>query len=277
MAGGGLPRRRVRRLRPPRPVDRLRSRPRRPTSPSRSIRGANTLGAGAPRAAAARPRRALRAAADRAHAPSVSLVGRGIRAILHELGPVLEVVRGAEDPPGDASRPATSTSPSSSTRIRAERLVRQLHALLFGPAARRARSSGRPGRAVREPPSDAAPETGAASGGGTRRDELLALARSGGPALRLRRARRCDARRRRAPRPSRAVDRVFYALKANSSPGRPARASHAAGLGFECVSAPELEHVLAPVPGPRRASASSSRPTSRRARSTPRLRDRAPG
>jgi diaminopimelate decarboxylase/aspartate kinase len=40
----------------------------------------------------------------------------------------------------------------------------------------------------------------------------------------------------------RSLDRVFYSIKANHHPDVLARFA-AAGLGFECVSAPELEHV----------------------------------
>ena len=45
-----------------------------------------------------------------------------------------------------------------------------------------------------------------------------------------------------AVRGLRAVDRVFYSVKANCFPGVLARFADA-GLGFECVSVPELEHV----------------------------------
>jgi diaminopimelate decarboxylase/aspartate kinase len=44
------------------------------------------------------------------------------------------------------------------------------------------------------------------------------------------------------------VARVFYALKANPHP-EVLRTAAAAGLGFECVSRAEVEHVLASVPG----------------------------
>lgn len=43
------------------------------------------------------------------------------------------------------------------------------------------------------------------------------------------------------------LDRVFFSIKANNHPEVLAR-FHAAGLGFECVSAPELEHVKALFP-----------------------------
>ena len=43
-------------------------------------------------------------------------------------------------------------------------------------------------------------------------------------------------------------DRVFYSVKANAHAGVLARLE-AAGLGFECVSAPELEHVASLFPG----------------------------
>src|SRR4029077_17780504 len=40
-----------------------------------------------------------------------------------------------------------------------------------------------------------------------------------------------------------AADRVLYSIKANNPPGV-LRLFHSLGLGFECVSAAELEHVL---------------------------------
>ena len=43
-------------------------------------------------------------------------------------------------------------------------------------------------------------------------------------------------------------DRVFYSVKANNHPEVLAR-FESAGLGFECVSAPELEHVASLFPG----------------------------
>lgn len=43
-------------------------------------------------------------------------------------------------------------------------------------------------------------------------------------------------------------DRVFYSVKANACPGVLAR-FEALGIGFECVSAPELEHVTKLFPG----------------------------
>lgn len=43
-------------------------------------------------------------------------------------------------------------------------------------------------------------------------------------------------------------DRVFYSVKANHHPAVLARFA-ALGIGFECVSLPELEHVLRHVPG----------------------------
>ena len=80
----------------------------------------------------------------------------------------------------------------------------------------------------------------------TRRDDLLAVAAHGTPryvydlaTVRARaRALACVA----------AVDRRFFALKANPHPAI-LRTLEAEGFGFECVSLAEVEHVLATLPG----------------------------
>ena len=174
---------------------------------------------------------------------SLSLVGRGIRAILHELGPVLEAFEELK-----VHLVTQSASDLNLTFLvdeeQSERLVRQLHGLLFGHKGESALfgptwselfgesgggGAGPAARVVARPPARAAGARGRARAG-------LRL-RRGDPALGAASLRALDA-----------VDRVFYSLKANCHPGV-LRVFHDAGLGFECVSAAELDHVLALFPG----------------------------
>jgi bifunctional diaminopimelate decarboxylase / aspartate kinase len=172
---------------------------------------------------------------------SLSLVGRGIRAILHEIGPVLEVFEEMK-----VHLVTQSASDLNLTFVvdedQAERLVRKLHGLLFqhqteGPLF------GPTWEELHARPDGAAGEE-AVQGAGEwwrqRREDLLALAAAEGPlyvydAASLHRA-------ATAVRGLRTVDRVFYSVKANCCPGVLACLADA-GLGFECVSVPELEHV----------------------------------
>jgi diaminopimelate decarboxylase/aspartate kinase len=174
---------------------------------------------------------------------SLSLVGRGIRAILHELGPVMEAF--------EELKVHLLTQSASDLNLTfvvdeepSERLIRQLHGLLF---ARKGESalfgptwSELSGGAAEEVPVHPSAWWHA------RRSELLDLAAERGPVYAY------DAATLRAGAESlRALDavaRVFYSLKANCHPGV-LRVLHDAGLGFECVSAAELDHVLALFPG----------------------------
>jgi diaminopimelate decarboxylase/aspartate kinase len=174
---------------------------------------------------------------------SLSLVGRGIRAILHELGPVLEAF--------EELKVYLMTQSASDLNLTflvdeepSERLIRQLHGLLFGAKGESA-LFGPTWSELFGPPSDAVPEA-AADWWRARRGELLEIARGAGPvyvyaAPELRAA-------AAALRGLDAVDRLFYAVKANCHPGV-LRVFHEEGLGFECVSAAELDHVLALFPG----------------------------
>ncbi len=179
---------------------------------------------------------------------ALSLVGRGIRAILHELAPVLELF--------EELRVHLLTQSASDLNLtfvvdeeESDRLARDLHGLLFqhqvdqsgagalfGPTWEELRA---------ERPAAAAP-AGPEPWWAARREELLALARERGPlyvydAASLEEA----ARSLLALAP---VARVLYAVKANWHPGVLALFARL-GLGFECVSAAELEHVVATLPG----------------------------
>lgn len=178
-----------------------------------------------------------------AQAASLSLVGRGIRAILHELGPVMEAFEELK-----VHLLTQSASDLNLTFVvdeeQSERLIRQLHGLLF---ARKGESalfgatwSELSGGAEEEVPAHPSAWWHA------RRSELLDLAAERGPVYAY------DAATLRSAAESlRALDavaRVFYSVKANCHPGV-LRVLHDAGIGFECVSAAELDHVLALFPG----------------------------
>ncbi len=174
---------------------------------------------------------------------SLSLVGRGIRTILHELGPLLEAF--AE------LKVHLMTQSASDLNLtfyvdeeQSERLVRQLHGLLFDRTAETpllgptwSELSGAP--AASEGAAPAAAD--GAAWWRQRSAPLLALAAQHG-ALFVYDAETLQ-RSARSLAALESIDRVFYALKANNHAGV-LRLFHAQGLGFECVSAAELEHVL---------------------------------
>ncbi|MFY9824694.1 MAG: bifunctional aspartate kinase/diaminopimelate decarboxylase [Thermoanaerobaculia bacterium] len=173
---------------------------------------------------------------------SLSLVGRGIRAILHELGPVLEAF--------EELKIHLVTQAASDLNLtflvdedQSERLVRQLHGLLFGHQVE--------GPIFGPTWSELFGSEGEAPGGATtewwrnRRHELLDLAATRGPVYAY------DAETLRASAAAlgslTAVDRLFYSLKANANP-EVLRVFAAEGLSFECVSAAELDHVRSLFP-----------------------------
>jgi bifunctional diaminopimelate decarboxylase / aspartate kinase len=173
---------------------------------------------------------------------SLSLVGRGIRAILHELGPVLEAFEELK-----IHLVTQAASDLNLTFIvdedQSERLVRQLHGLLFGHQVE--------GPVFGPTWSELFGREGEAPGGAAtewwrgRRQELLDLASERGPvyvydSVTLRAA-------ATALRSLTAIDRLFYSLKANAN-REVLRVFHEADLSFECVSAAELDHVLALFP-----------------------------
>jgi diaminopimelate decarboxylase/aspartate kinase len=173
---------------------------------------------------------------------AVSLVGRNIRAILHRLGDALELF--------EEQKIYLVTQAANDLNItfvidedQGDRLVSRLHEIairkmtvdrvlgptweeLYGAPARPA-VLGRPWWE-------------------TRRGELLALARDHGAAFVYDRGTLLDKARALKNLPG--TDNVFYALKANWHPGI-LRIFHDAGLGFDCVSQAEVEHVLQTLPG----------------------------
>jgi diaminopimelate decarboxylase/aspartate kinase len=176
---------------------------------------------------------------------SISLVGRGIRGILHELSPVLEVF--------EEMKVHLMTQAASDLNLtfvvdedQSERLVRQLHGLLFGHQHESAVFGPTWGEIFQDEEAEPAISTGEGEWWHERRSELLSLAAERGPVY-VYDAESLD-RAAGAVLSLDAFDRVFYSIKANCHPGVLAR-FEALGLGFECVSAPELEHVSALFPG----------------------------
>ncbi len=174
---------------------------------------------------------------------SVSLVGRGIRTLLHRLGPALAVFEAEQ-----IHLVSQAASDLNLTFVvdedQALRLVRELHALLFAGEADA--TFGPSWRELRDG-IQAVPPTARTPWWVTRRAALLALAEeSGGSPRYVYDGATVDASAA-ALRGLRSVDRVFYALKANSNPDI-LRRIHAAGLGFECVSPGEMARVREVVP-----------------------------
>ncbi len=171
---------------------------------------------------------------------AVSLVGRGIRAILHELGPAFELF---EDHRihllSQAANDLNLTVVVDEEQ--AHRLVEQLHVLMmtrysegsvFGPTWQQLHGD------IAE---EARPWTPPTPWWVHRRDELLAIAARDSAAYvydlpSIRQA--IDGLKRLPP-----VSAVFYAMKANSNRDV-LRCVHDAGVNFECVSPGEIGRVL---------------------------------
>ena len=172
---------------------------------------------------------------------SVSLVGRNIRGILHQLGEAFELF--AEQRVYLLSQAANDLNFSFVVdEAQGDRLVNELHERLIRPV--RAGSVlgptweelfARPDR----------PSAAARAWWRTRRAELLALAEQHecayvyDPTVITARA--------RALKALTAVDRVLYSMKANPN-AQILRLLAAEGLAFECVSRGEIEHLLDAVP-----------------------------
>lgn len=180
---------------------------------------------------------------------AVSLVGHNIRAILHQLGPALELFE--EQKIYLMSQAASDLNMTFVVaEDQADRLVRQLHALVFGDRT----TDELIGPTWRELfQDDASTPSGVAGARGwwrEQREGLLELAASRDGATYV-----CD----RATLEGAvedllgltAVDRVFFAIKANPNPAILELFARK-GLCFECVSPGELDHV-AQVLGDERA------------------------
>lgn len=174
---------------------------------------------------------------------TISLVGRRIRAILHRLGPALAVFE--EQKVHLVSQAASDLNFSVVVdEDQCERLVRSLHWLLFQELAHDP-AFGPPWSSLAEVDKPAAPAPQHRPWWHDARDALLAEAARGTPAY-VYHAPTLDAAAERLCALEH-VDRVFYAIKANPHPDI-LRRFDARGLGFECVSPQEIEHVFTTLP-----------------------------
>ncbi len=172
---------------------------------------------------------------------AVSLVGRHIRAILHQLGPALEVFESQK-----IHLLSQAASDLNLTVVveeeQADRLVHKLHALLFGDEL----TSTNLGPTWRETFETEAHEAEVEKiWWRDSADSLIKIADQATPAFVYHGAGIDGAVQRL--KGLRSVDRVFYAMKANDAPVILSRLE-AHGIGFECVSAGEIRHLLKHCP-----------------------------
>ena len=169
----------------------------------------------------------------------VSLVGQKIRAMLHEIGPALEVFQ--ENRIHLLSQAASDLNLSFVVDAeQAQRLVKNLHALLISPPE----TDGVFGETWEELARDAsaaAPVVEVQPWWLIRRDELIGIAREKVSAYVYDRSAVAEAVARLKGLQS--VDQVFYAIKANSNP-EVLKVVHEGGMNFEVVSPGEIDLVL---------------------------------
>lgn len=173
---------------------------------------------------------------------AISLVGRHIRAILHQLGPTLELF--------EEHRIYLLSQASNDLNFtfvvdeeQAPRLVRQLHELLIGKHGR-AVYLGPSWEEIFAPASD---EKRAADYWWKKeREQLLQIGVQEGASYVYHRP--TLQQRAEELKQIGSVDRIFYAIKANAHP-EVLRTFYEMGLGFECVSPGEIAHVRELFPG----------------------------
>jgi diaminopimelate decarboxylase/aspartate kinase len=172
----------------------------------------------------------------------VSLVGRNIRSVFHQLGSALEVF--AEQKIHLITQAANDLNLIFVVdEEQAERLMRELHGQIFGQRVRD-ELLGPSWKELFEKDED---EKSAhrRSWWHDRRGELIALAGKHSP-LYVYDEKTIERSIENLTRLE-AVDRVFYSIKANAYSAI-LRKVHDAGLGFECVSAGEVEHLFTQFP-----------------------------
>ncbi|HEX4377401.1 MAG TPA: bifunctional aspartate kinase/diaminopimelate decarboxylase [Steroidobacteraceae bacterium] len=173
---------------------------------------------------------------------SVSLVGRNIRAILHQLGEAFVLF--SDQRIYLLSQAANDLNFTFVVdEDQGDRLVGDLHERLIEPV-RQGSILGPTWQQLFAPP--AAPRSAASSWWRAKRDRLLALAETHESAYvyDLQVVREAAQRLRSL----KSVDRVLYAMKANPNPAI-LQLLAAEGVDFDCVSRGEVEHLLANVPG----------------------------
>ena len=174
---------------------------------------------------------------------SISLVGRQIRSILHQLGGVLGLFE--EQQIHLMSQAASDLNLTFVVNEdQATRLVSRMHAQLFAHQAE---------GALYGPTWDALFDGGSRSSirirswWRTRREDMLSLhSQTGDEAIFVLDPHSIDDAAARLNAMD-ALDRRFYAIKANAHPAVLKRL-HQAGFGFECVSPGELNHIRALFP-----------------------------
>lgn len=171
---------------------------------------------------------------------AVSLVGTGIRSILHRLGPALAFF--AEPQVYMVTQSASDLNLTFIVDERhATRLVQSIHGLLFDDV-RPGPIFGRTWSAIQKEEKPTAP---ARPWWLDAREDLLNVDLDEGPVYVYDRASIQAAARRL--RGLRSIDRVFYAMKANSHTGI-LKLLADEGLGFECVSPGEMDRVFETLP-----------------------------
>lgn len=167
----------------------------------------------------------------------VSLVGRKIRALLHEIGPALQVFE--EHRIHLVSQAANDLNLSFVVEEgQSHRLLKKLHASLVRPPQNDPVFGPTWSELQHEPSSV---ETASEPWWALKRDRLLEIgaAESSAYVYDLETVRGACRRLTGLTH----VDRVCYAIKANNQPDV-LRTVHDAGLNFECVSPGEIDHVL---------------------------------
>ena len=173
---------------------------------------------------------------------AVSLVGRNVRSVLPRLGPALEVF---EDKKIHLLSQAASDLNLCFVvdESQAERLVRRLHELLFADGAEDPRL-GPTWKELEAGPASK-PRPAPRAWWHEEREALLAVAEKGSPRYVYHGASLDGAVAELQG--IKAVDRFFFAIKANYHPGV-LRRFFEAGLGFETVSPGEVEHLFGLFP-----------------------------
>jgi diaminopimelate decarboxylase/aspartate kinase len=174
---------------------------------------------------------------------SVSLVGRGIRSILHELGGVLGLF--------EEQRIHLMSQAASDLNLtfvvdeaQVDRVVSRLHGHLFGRKAKGA-LLGPTWEELFEPTRTAAAPDLADPWWKAKRTDLLEIAAEQSPVYVY--DPESIARAAAQLNEMSAIDARFYAIKANAHPDV-LRVLEGAGFGMECVSPGELDHVRALFP-----------------------------
>lgn len=175
---------------------------------------------------------------------TVSLVGRRIRAILHQLGPALSVFE--EQQVHLVSQAASDLNLTFVVdEVHAERLVRELHGLLFSTASLPETVFGPSWRNLFEEQAPKSTTAHIPDWWHERRPELLAIAAKQTPCYVIDEETLHESLDQLASLS--AVDRVHYAMKANPNPDV-IRAVVGRGFGIECVSPGEIDHAMASAP-----------------------------